>query len=264
MRLQPVLALLLFAVSAPAQTRPHAAVNAPLAARPYMGWSSWSFLRGKPTEEKVKAQVDALFAAKLPDFGYRYINLDAGWSDGYDDHGVPKPNLTAFPSGMDGFGEYLHTAVSSSESISHPGIDPKLYDVNPIIAGTTSHIHDITDATLPGSTHKGSYKIDFTKPAARTYVNSIVQQFARWKVDFVKLDFVGPGGGNLPADNREEVRHGTPPSSTPGVLSGSNSPTSSPSTRPRSGAPTPTDGGSKTTSSATPAAAVLTPPSRAT
>jgi hypothetical protein len=45
-----------------------------------------------------------------------------------------------------------------------------------------------------------------SKPAARLYINSVVAQFARWKVDFVKLDFVGPGGGNLPADNREEVR----------------------------------------------------------
>jgi alpha-galactosidase len=170
-----------------------------------MGWSSWSFLRGKPTEEKVKAQVDALFAAKLPELGYRYINLDSGWSDGFDDHGIPKPNLQSFPSGMDGFGAYLHSRGLSFGIYLTPGIDPKLYNANPIIAGPSSHIRDITDANQPGSTHKGSYKIDFTKPAARIYINSIVQQFARWKVDFVKLDFVGPGGGNLPADNREEV-----------------------------------------------------------
>jgi alpha-galactosidase len=187
------------------QTKPQTKATV-LAQRPYMGWSSWSFLRGKPTEEKVKAQVDALFAAKLPDYGYRYINLDAGWSDGYDDHGVPKPNLTAFPSGMDGFGQYLHSRGLLFGIYLNPGIDPKLYELNPIIAGTTAHIHDITDTTLPGSTHKGSYKIDFTKPASHAYINSIVQQFARWKVDFVKLDFVGPGGGNLPADNREELR----------------------------------------------------------
>jgi alpha-galactosidase len=211
MRLLLSLALLAAPVlnQAEAQTKPktNPGPNTPiLAQRPYMGWSSWSFLRGKPTEEKVKAQVDALFAARLPDFGYRYINLDAGWSDGYDDHGVPKPNLTAFPSGMDGFGQYLHSRGLLFGIYLNPGIDLKLYDLNPIIEGTTAHIHDITDTTLPGSTHKGSYKIDFTKPASRAYINSIVQQFARWKVDFVKLDFVGPGGGNLPADNREELR----------------------------------------------------------
>jgi alpha-galactosidase len=200
MRYLLALALLL-PLAAPAQTP-----NTKFAQKPYMGWSTWSFLRGKPTEEKVKAQVDALFAAHLPDYGYRYINLDAGWTDGYDDHGVPKPNLTTFPSGMDGFGQYLHSRGLLFGIYLNPGVDQKLYDLNPIIEGTTAHLHDITDTTQPGSTHKGSYRIDFTKPAARAYINSIVQQFARWKVDFVKLDFVGPGGGNLPADNREELR----------------------------------------------------------
>jgi alpha-galactosidase len=201
-----VVVLLILSAVAKAQTKPHVAESAALAQRPYMGWSSWSFLRGSPTEEKVKAQVDALFAAKLPELGYRYINLDSGWSAGYDDHGVRKPDLTAFPSGMDGFGAYLHGRGLLFGIYLTPGIDQKLYDANPIIAGTTSHIHDITDTSQPGSTRKGSYRIDFSKPAARAYINSIVQQFVRWKVDFVKLDFVGPGGGNLPADNREELR----------------------------------------------------------
>ena len=199
MRYIPALALLL-SLSASAQNQKD------LAQHPYMGWSSWSFLRSKVSEEKVKAQVDALFAAHLPDYGYRYINLDAGWTNGYDDHGIPKADLTAFPSGMDGFGQYLHSRGLLFGIYMNPGIDPKLYEANPLIEGTTSHIKDITDPTQPGSTHKGSYEIDFTKPAARAYVQSILRQFARWKVDFVKLDFVGPGGGNLPADNREEVR----------------------------------------------------------
>lgn len=177
-----------------------------LAQRPYMGWSSWSFLRSKVSEETVKAQVDALFAAHLPDYGYRYINLDAGWSEGYDEHGIPKTNLAKFPSGMDSLGQYLHAKGLLFGIYMNPGIDPKLYDANPVIEGTTAHIKDITITTLPGSTHKGSYKIDFSRPAARAYIFSILRQFARWKVDFVKLDFVGPGGGNLPADNRDEVR----------------------------------------------------------
>lgn len=199
MRLYPW--VLLLAIACPAQT-PHSA----LAQHPYMGWSSWSFLRSRPTEQKVKAQVDALFQAHLPDYGYRYINLDAGWSDGYDNRGIPQANLNAFPSGMDGFGAYLHKRGLHFGLYMNPGIDPKLYDQNPVIEGTTVRIREITQTDMPGSTHKGSYKIDFTKPAARLYIRSLVRQFAEWKVDFIKLDFVGPGGGNLPADNREEVR----------------------------------------------------------
>jgi alpha-galactosidase len=198
--------LLLIAASAQAQTATRTSKGATFAQRPYMGWSSWSFVRGKPTEEKIKAQAEALIAAGLPELGYRYINIDSGWSDGYDDHGVPKPNLTTFPDGMDGMAAYLHSHGLKFGLYLGPGIRPNLYEANPIIAGTTVHIRDITDTSLPGATLKGTYKIDFTKSAARAYINSIVSQFARWKVDFVKLDFVGPGGGNLPADNREEIR----------------------------------------------------------
>jgi hypothetical protein len=206
MRSAILLALLSAAASAQTPTLTHHSASAGFAQHPYMGWSSWSFVRGKPTEEKIKAQAEALIAAKLPELGYRYINIDSGWADGYDEHGVPKPNLTTFPDGMDGLAAYLHGRGLRFGLYLGPGIRPNLYDANPVIAGTNVHIQDITDKSLPGATLKGTYKIDFSKPAARAYVNSIVQQFARWKVDFVKLDFVGPGGGNLPADNREEIR----------------------------------------------------------
>jgi alpha-galactosidase len=200
--------LLLFPVAAFSQTQStlHPASSASFAQRPYMGWSSWSSMRSKPTEAKVKAEVDALFAAHLPELGYRYINIDAGWTDGYDEHGIPKPNLTAFPSGMEALADYLHSRGLRFGLYLGPGIRPNLYEANPVIAGTDIHIQQITDKSLPGSTLNGSYKIDFTKPAARLYIDSIVEQFARWKVDFIKYDFVGPGGGNRPADNREEVR----------------------------------------------------------
>ncbi len=179
---------------------------ATLGQKPYMGWSSWSFMRSKPTEEKIRAQVDALIAAGLPELGYRYINIDSGWTDGWDEHGVPKPNLGNFPSGMEGLSAYLHSRGLRFGLYLGPGIRPQLYDANPVVAGTSTHLQEIVDKSLPGSTLRDTYKIDFSKPAARAYIESVVNQFARWKVDFIKLDFVGPGGGNRAADNREEVR----------------------------------------------------------
>ncbi len=171
-----------------------------------MGWSSWSLIRGHPTEEKIKAQADALIAAKLNDLGYRYINIDDGWSDGFDDHGIPKPNLTAFPDGMDGMAKYMHQHGLLFGIYLNPGITEKLYKQNPLIAGTTAHIADITDTTQLGSTRLGAYRIDFSKPAAAAYIRSQVQQFDRWGIDFIKMDFVGPGGGRAYSDNREEMR----------------------------------------------------------
>jgi alpha-galactosidase len=201
------IAVLLLAVAGPLSAQTSARIeNTTFAGKPYMGWSSWSYFRSKPSEAAVEAQVDALFAAGLPQLGYRYINLDSHWTDGFDDAGIPKPDLATFPSGMNGMAAYLHSRGLRLGVYLSPGIEPQLYDANPRIQRTSAHIRDITITTEPGATRRGPYKIDFGKPAARAYVQSIVNQFARWGVDFVKLDFVGPGGGNLPADNREEVR----------------------------------------------------------
>ena len=37
------------------------------------------------------------------------------------------------------------------------------------------------------------YKIDFTKPGAQEYINSIVNLYASWGIDYIKLDSVTPG-----------------------------------------------------------------------
>ena len=102
--------------------------------------------------------------------------------------------------------KYMHQHGLFFGIYLNPGITDKLYKQNPQIAGTTAHIADITDATQSGSTRQGAYRIDFSKPAAATYIRSQVAQFDRWGVDFIKMDFVGPGGGRLPSDNREELR----------------------------------------------------------
>jgi alpha-galactosidase len=98
--------LLLPAISA--APAPPASPKETFARHPYMGWSSWSFYRNHPTEAIVKAQADALVSNGLSALGYRYVNIDDGWSDGFDEHGIPKPNLNVFPSGMDGMAKYMH------------------------------------------------------------------------------------------------------------------------------------------------------------
>jgi alpha-galactosidase len=196
-------AMVLLPAAVAAQTAPGSQA---LAHSPYMGWSSWSSLRASPTEDKVKSQAEALLSAKLPELGYRYVNLDDGWSDGWDSNGLPKAKATAFPSGMAGLAKFLHQRGLLFGIYLNPGIHESLYRANPLIKGTNSHIRDITDVTQTGSTRTHAYRIDFTKPAAVTYINSLVEQLAAWKVDFVKLDWVGPGGGGVPSDNREELR----------------------------------------------------------
>lgn len=205
MRAIAFLAFALLVVPASAQNK-HTAAQPSFAARPYMGWSSWSFIRGKPTAEKIKAQADALVANHLDQLGYVYVNIDDGWTRSFDEHGIPAPDLTAFPEGMEGMARYLHAHGLKFGIYLNPGIRAELLKQNPQIEGTTAHIADITDTSQAGSTRRGAYRIDFSKPAAAAYIRSQVAQYDRWGVDFIKFDFVGPGGGNLPADNREELR----------------------------------------------------------
>jgi len=190
----------------PAKPQTRATTRQSFAAKPYMGWSSWSLIRGKPTAEKIKTQADALIANHLDQLGYRYVNIDDGWTRSFDEHGIPAADLTAFPEGMEGMARYMHQHGLKFGIYLNPGIRDTLLKQNPQIEGTTAHIADITDTTQPGSTRQGAYRINFSKPAAAAYIRSQVAQFDRWGVDFIKMDFVGPGGGRIASDNREELR----------------------------------------------------------
>ena len=88
--LRAVLVLALTAAFAAAVPAAEAQTPAPIAAKPYMGWSSWSMQSSKYpglndqgdysylTEANVLKQTDAL-ASKLKKYGYDYVNIDAGW-----------------------------------------------------------------------------------------------------------------------------------------------------------------------------------------
>ncbi len=66
---------------------------------PVAGWSSWWAYEDSINEDEVR-QIATLFAAKLRDFGYQYIQLDAGYhpQDGYPAQWL-KTNAK-FPSGI--------------------------------------------------------------------------------------------------------------------------------------------------------------------
>ena len=172
---------------------------------PPMGWSSWSLIRTKPTEQNIEAQGLAMHTSGLQAHGYRYVNIDAGWSDHLDAYGRDAWNTTAFPDGIPALAAYLHRLGLKFGVYLTPGIPKAAVAANLPIAGTPYHLADIADTTQPGNTHDDSWRIDFGKPGAQEYIRGYANLLASWGVDYVKMDFVGPGGGLVPADDRPDM-----------------------------------------------------------
>jgi hypothetical protein len=176
------------------------------AQHPYMGWSSWSSMHKSVSDAKIRAEA-VVMSQKLASFGYAYVNIDAGWQGGYDANGRPVANATTFPD-IKGLAAYVHGLGLKLGIYLTPGLDPSVYMANSPILGTAYHAHDIVmDTTTPGNTLGGGVlKIDYTKPGANEYIQSCADQIASWGVDFIKMDFVGPGGGKVQADNRPDIQ----------------------------------------------------------
>ncbi|MFB6957666.1 glycoside hydrolase family 27 protein [Streptomyces sp. NPDC056309] len=136
-----------------------------LAPTPYMGWNTYYGL-GAPTEDQVKKVADHLVGSGLRDSGYDIVWLDGGWQA--DQPRDPKTGRlvahpTRFPSGIPSLVTYLHQR----------GLKVGIY--------TDAGEYD--GGTWCGLGSRGHYEQD-------------ARQFAGWKVDAIKVDFLcGIGAG---------------------------------------------------------------------
>lgn len=186
--------------------------------KPYLGWSSFpeqtvrsNFL----TQANMTAQSDAMLASGLQAHGFRYINLDSGWQGSFDGYGRPIPNPATFPD-IAALVEHIHQNGQMAGIYWIPGVEYPAVAANSPILGTPYHIQDILAVPYragnafgtPGTTSPYHYKIDFTKPGAQEYMNSVVDLFASWGFDLIKLDGVTPGSYSydLSIDNRADVQ----------------------------------------------------------
>ncbi|SNS69563.1 Carbohydrate binding domain X2 [Asanoa hainanensis] len=204
----PAVALL----SAPSEA-PADGPGDPWAAKPYLGWSSYSMQvytgNGKwITADQLVKQSDAM-KAKLQKYGYNRINVDAGWNDGVDANGRPKPSATLYPQGLQTVIDHVHANGQKFGLYMIPGVGPDVYNASLPIAGAPGcTTHDIAAQPLrPADYWHIGYKMDFANPCSQKYIDSIVDQFAQWGVDFVKFDSVTPGSGisDLSLDARDDV-----------------------------------------------------------
>jgi alpha-galactosidase len=185
--------------------------------RPYLGWSSFSeqTINGSfLTQANIQAQSDALKASGLQQHGFQYINIDSGWQGSFDSNGRPIPNSTTFPD-MKALVDHIHANGQKAGIYWIPGIEQPAVDGNYPILGTSYTTQQIVAIPLAqGNTFAGPLpnpyhdKIDFTKPGAQEYINSVVDLFASWGIDFIKLDAVAPGSDvdSTAIDDRPDVQ----------------------------------------------------------
>jgi alpha-galactosidase len=165
-------------------------------------------------QTNIEAQSDALGSSVLKEHGFSYINIDDGWYKGYDSSGRPTPNPSLFTD-ISGLISHIHQNGQKAGIYWRPGIAREVVLSNPLISGSTGYVKDILAVpNAPGNafaasdstTSLSNFKIDFSTSGAQLYVESIVNQFAAWGVDYIRLDGVAPGSGVLTIDNRQEVQ----------------------------------------------------------
>ena len=183
-----------------------------------MGWNSYNCFGSAVHEDEVKANADYM-AKNLKQVGWQYIVVDFLWSydnppgsnignpfqqrlpDGsyipwltMDKWGRLSPQPNKFPSafGGKGFGplaEYVHGLGLKFGIHVMRGIPRQAVWAKSPVKGTNGITADMiadTNSKCPWMNHM--YGLNMKKPGAQEYLNSILELYAEWGVDFIKVD----------------------------------------------------------------------------
>ena len=191
--------------------------GAQVADKPPMGWNSYNCYGSAVHEDEVKANAD--YMAKHLRYGWQYIVVDFLWSydnppgsvignpfqqrlqDGayvpwlaMDAWGRLQPHVNKFPSAFGGKGfrplsDHIHSLGLKFGIHVMRGIPRQaVWSHTPVLGAegvTADQIAD-TNSTCPWMNHM--YGLDMKKKGAQEYLNSLLQLYADWGVDFIKVD----------------------------------------------------------------------------
>ncbi len=205
--------------------------------KPVLGWNSWDVFGTTVTEQQIKEQADAMAAHLLPS-GYKYLTVDIQWyepeSKGHaynpkailtmDEYGRLTPGLKKFPSAADGKGfkplaDYVHAKGLKFGIHIMRGIPRQAYDKNTPVLGTNVKAQDIglTNSKCPWN--PDMYGVDATKPEGKAYYESIINMYAGWGVDFIKVDDISRPYNKIQQAEIEAIRSAIDKTGRPIVLS---------------------------------------------
>ena len=173
---------------------------------PPMGWNSWDCYGASVTEQELRQNINYM-AEHLKDHGWEYIVCDIQWyektadSSHYhkfadlcmDEYGrlIPAPNR--FPSAANGKGfkeiaDYTHSKGLKSGIHIMRGIPRQAVAQNVKIKDSNYTAREVAHPSSICCWNTDMYGLDTTKPGAQEYYDSILELYASWGVDFIKVD----------------------------------------------------------------------------
>lgn len=165
--------------------------------KPPMGWNTWNVYLGVPDETILKKSADYM-SENLLKSGYEYFVIDALWYKNditgewsFDEYGRLQPNSQKFPHGILSFSDYIHSLGLKFGVHMMRGINTVVINQGCKIKDTDISVDDIIDYGSPCSWSDSWYGIKTDNPYAQCWYDSIISQFAEWKVDFIKYDDLG-------------------------------------------------------------------------
>jgi alpha-galactosidase len=221
--MRAIVFILIFIGSAEWGRAQHAPVFQSWAATPPMGWNSYDAYYGTVTEKQFLKEVDVM-AEKLLPVGYEYAVLDYCWFNpgpkGWDpdhwitydvnnpytntDHALfqgmtmdangrllPSPNRFPSAKGNNGFkkiGDYVHAKGMKFGIHVMRGIPREAVIKNCPVKGTSYTAKEIANLQDTCLWNETMYGVDAGKPGAQAYYNSLLDLYAAWGVDFIKVD----------------------------------------------------------------------------
>lgn len=175
------------------------------ALKPPMGWNSWDCFGASVREDEVRAHADFM-AKHLKSYGWEYIVVDIQWSEPkasstwynsfyplcMDEYSRLIPAQNRFPSAKDGQGfkalsKYIHDLGLKFGIHIMRGIPRQAVHQNTSIKGTEKRARDIAVNNIcPWNSDMYGVNVDMLE--GQLYYDSLLEMYAEWGVDFIKVD----------------------------------------------------------------------------
>ncbi len=175
---------------------------------PPMGWNSWDCFGPSVVESEVKQNADYM-AENLLEFGWEYVVVDIRWyvdnqTTGHynaynnsdfilDEYGRYLPSPIRFPSSVDGAGfkplaDYVHGLGLKFGIHIMRGVPKEAVSKKLPIKGTSITADQIYSTASECTWLQDNWTVLKNREGAQEYYNSILDLYASWGVDYIKVD----------------------------------------------------------------------------